>query len=278
MDRARLKALPGLYRLVQLNRYVQFQPRLALARLADGVAGRWHASQELPPARLRYRVHGALDRASFARMGRVVAQDVREVLRSVGRDLASFACILDFGCGCGRVTRHLRACAPMSQWHATDIDPEAIAWARAHLPGIAWSTNGCSPPLPYPDAAFDFIYATSVFSHLDEAYQNAWLTELERVARPGALLLLTVHGESLRNALGASDRAKLRAAGVLFVQGATGRLKLDGLPDFYQCAFHTREYIERSWTAHFAIVRHLEHAIDGCQDAILLRRRAAGAA
>ena len=115
-----------------------------------------------------------------------------------------------------------------------------------------------------------------MFTHLNESFQNAWLAELLRVARPGAILILTVHGESLAGSLAASERATLDADGILFCKGATGRLKLDGLPDFYQCTFHTRAYIDATWSKHFDIIGYVEGAIVGNQDAVLLRKRIGG--
>jgi SAM-dependent methyltransferase len=273
MDRARLKAIPAVYRLYQLHNYVMFQPRLAGAMLADWRHGLHSTSAPLPPARLRHRVHGALDRESFVRLGRVISCDLHRLLGSVGRRLESFETILDFGCGCGRVLRFLASGAPGSRFYATDIDPSPIEWGQRHLPDIQWSANGISPPLPFASEFLDLVYAISVFSHLDEGLQNVWLAELERVARPGAILILTVHGESLAGSLAASERKALHEKGILFCKGATGRLKLDGLPDFYQSTFHTRAYIEAVWSRYFDVIGYVERAIDGYQDAILLRKR-----
>ena len=276
MDRAGLKAIPGVYRLYQLYNYVLFQPRLAMAMLGDWSHGLRSTSVPLPPARLRYRVHGALDRKSFLRLGRVISANLHDLLGSVGRRLDSFETILDFGCGCGRVLRFLTSSAPASRFYATDIDPSPIEWGQRNLPGIRWSANAFSPPLQFDDDSFDLIYAISVFTHLNESFQNAWLAELLRVARPGAILILTVHGESLAGSLAASERATLDADGILFCKGATGRLKLDGLPDFYQCTFHTRAYIDATWSKHFDIIGYVEGAIVGNQDAVLLRKRIGG--
>lgn len=276
MDRAGLKAIPAVYRLYQLHNYVLFQPRLAMATLGDWSHGLRSTSIPLPPARLRYRVHGALDRKSFLRLGRVISANLHDLLASVGRRLDSFETILDFGCGCGRVLRFLASSAPASRFYATDIDPLPIEWGRRNLPDIRWSANEFNPPLPFGNDTFDLIYAISVFSHLDESFQNAWLAELERVARPGAILILTVHGESLAGSLAVSERSTLDAKGILFCKGATGRLKLDGLPDFYQSTFHKRAYIDATWSKHFDIIGYVEGAIDGYQDAVLCRKRTRG--
>lgn len=277
VDRAKLKAIPAVYRLYQLYQFLLFQPQRWAAAARDRSQGLVADGVPLPPAKLRHRVHGTLDRESFLRLGRVVSGKLHELVGLAGRRMDSFESILDFGCGSGRVLRFLAADAPMARFHATDIDPEPIAWGRQHLPRIQWARNGYQPPLDFADGSFDLIYAISVFSHLDEGFQNAWLAELERVARPGAIVILTTHGEHLAEALAPSQRSQLDAAGILFCTGATGRLKLDGLPDFYQSTFHKRSYIDRVWGRHFELVAYVEGAIDDYQDAAVLRKRGGAA-
>jgi SAM-dependent methyltransferase len=52
------------------------------------------------------------------------------------------------------------------------------------------------------------IYALSVFSHLDEPLQRAWLAEFRRLLRPGGLLVLSVLGERLRHRLSAEEQSR----------------------------------------------------------------------
>jgi len=49
--------------------------------------------------------------------------------------------------------------------------------------------------LPYASGEFDLIISISILTHLSEHSQELLLSELFRTARPGAVLLLTVHGE-----------------------------------------------------------------------------------
>ena len=60
---------------------------------------------------------------------------------------------LDFGCSSGRVVRVLAAAYPELDWHGCDPIPDAIEWARANLPGIAFERSPEYPPLPYADGA-----------------------------------------------------------------------------------------------------------------------------
>jgi hypothetical protein len=49
--------------------------------------------------------------------------------------------------------------------------------------------------------------------------------------------------------------------------------KTEGLPDFYQTAFHTHEYVQREWNKYFEIVNIKTKGIGQHQDAVLVRKR-----
>ena len=119
---------------------------------------------------------------------------------------------------------------------------------------------------------FDLVYGVSVFTHLDEKHQNDWLQELKRVTRPGSVLLLTVHGDLTTSGLSEEEIAVTRERGIFFKTFQTGRYKLDGLPDFYQTTFHTKEYVERVWSQFFEVVAYLPRGMNGHQDVVLLQR------
>jgi SAM-dependent methyltransferase len=147
---------------------------------------------DLPPPKLRSLVGGTPDSAWFLAAGRSAATTLRAAAAERGFDLDDPAVeVLDFGCGCGRTSRHWRR--PI---HGTDIHPELVAWCREHLPGD-YAVNDPEPPTAYPDAFFDAVYAVSVFTHLTEERQRRWLDEFARIIRPGGLLLLTTHGDQL---------------------------------------------------------------------------------
>lgn len=224
----------------------------------------------MPPVDLRVRVGLWPDPDHFLGVGRKLFWDLKRMLSLLPRQIEDFHCILDFGCGCGRVLRHFRSLAEGRELHGTDIDPEAVAWCRENLGSFAaLEVSGDEPPLPYPDARFDFVFAISVFSHLPEDRQRVWLAELQRVLRPGGLLIASVHGEAL---LLAPDQAEAREAlrrdGILYTVGGG----TPGLPAYYQTTYHAREYLQREWARYFEIVDVQERGINNQQDAVLCRR------
>jgi len=223
-------------------------------------------SLPVPPPLLRFRVHGSFDRDEYLRIGDVCGQNIRDLLKGVGRDLCAFSAVLDFGCGSGRVLRSFRDLPGSCRLYGTDIDRQAIAWCRKHLDIATWNTNPAMPPTVYPDDAFDFIYAISVFTHLDEHMQFAWLEELKRMSKPGGVLLLTVHGSSHAEEV----QAQLSERGFSFHVDQTGLFKRDALPDFYQTAFHSQAYIAEKWSRLFEILAYRERGIGGVQDAVIL--------
>src|ERR1700737_4242586 len=91
------RSIPALYWLAGFVRHLRF-------RRALRIANRGYASETsaLPPPMLRYRVHGALDEASYLQVGRDIASRLVQCLSSHGVALED-ATLLDFACGPGRV-------------------------------------------------------------------------------------------------------------------------------------------------------------------------------
>lgn len=118
--------------------------------------------------------------------------------------------ILDLGCGCGRYAMHLRDIDFIGDRYAgrytgVDIDAEALDWCRKNFDDrFAWlhstdgSTtyhgkgNGQAYRLPLEDASQDFVFSTSLFTHLLEGEARNYLAESARVLRPGGRIAHTV--------------------------------------------------------------------------------------
>jgi SAM-dependent methyltransferase len=170
----------------------------------------------LPPPLLVYLVAGHFNLRWYYESGISHERWLRDALATNGVRLDDLAAVLDFGCGCGRVTRH---------WHGeqsldiygTDYNRRLVDWCRRSLSFANFETNGHAPPLPYDDARFSFIYAISVFTHLAEGSQHAWMRELERVLAPGGLLAITTKGRSRVERLGDDERVRFER-GELVVQ------------------------------------------------------------
>ncbi len=135
------------------------------------------------------RVVSHCDWRQFYDSGAAQAAVFAELAQAAGVPLASAGTVLDWGCGCGRITRHL-ARHTGARITGRDPDPMTVGWAARNLPGD-FARSGYRPPLDLADGAVDVALSLSVFTHLSRDCQRAWLEELARVVRPGGLLLLT---------------------------------------------------------------------------------------
>lgn len=128
-----------------------YRLRLSALRVwLDDIANKKHSGPiPLRPPLLRYRVSGALGRELFLLVGRNCANDLKESLGLIGREMYPFGNILDFGCGCARTLRWFHDHPESCQFFGTDIDPQAIAWCRQSMSFGKFETNGPFPPLPF---------------------------------------------------------------------------------------------------------------------------------
>jgi SAM-dependent methyltransferase len=232
----------------------------------------YEVDQALPPAFLRKRIHGSDDVDTFEQVGRAVAADVVGYLDRVKASGPEFR-ILDFGVGCARVLKPLQELASRTpsrgdtvEWHGSDIDEQAIEWCKAYLGRRGqFAVNDAMPPLPYADRFFDFIYSISIFTHLPEAMQFAWLEEINRVLKVGGEAVISTHSFGPPR-----KRKEERLIAHGFHHG--GGKGAEGLPDFYQTSYHTREYIEREWSKFISVQAFVERGINNDQNLVVCRR------
>lgn len=119
-------------------------------------------------------------------------RDVAAVLDAVEPFLAEWPrVVLDFGCASARMLRFFPAEKDSELW-GVDINAEHVSWCQRHLPRLNFATTSTAPHLPFEDAYFDLVYAASVFTHISDL-ADAWLLELRRVMRKGAIGYVTVH-------------------------------------------------------------------------------------
>ena len=160
----------------------------------------------LPPPSLIFDVIGSRWTAVYYDSGALITSDLQTQLEQVGRPLQGFSAILDFGCGCGRMIRHVHG-RTHARLYGSDYNPRLVAWCQAHLPFGAFRANRLHPPLSFEAGAFDLVYARSVFTHLTSDLQRAWVQEFRRVLQPGGVLCFTTHGALLAANLDVSQRA-----------------------------------------------------------------------
>ena len=221
----------------------------------------------LPPAKLRVRVAGTADADWFLEGGRLAGETLRGALARAGTRLEDMSAILDFGCGCGRVTRRLAGLT--GEIHGSDFDPVAVEWCRKNLPFATFGDNGLEPPLAYDAGRFELVYAFSVLTHLPVDVQHAWIAELTRVLAPGGYLLVSTHGERYLERLNDGERAQFHAGEVV--------VRFDQVAGTNLCtAFHPADYVKTKLAAGLELVEEVPEGARGNphQDLFLFRKPA----
>jgi SAM-dependent methyltransferase len=197
--------------------------------------------------------------------------------------------VLDFACGCGRLSRYL-AMHPQVEAYAVDVNPTLIAWCQTELSTIHSLLGSVLPPMPLDSATFDLVLALSLFSHLSERNALNWLADIGRVMLPGGILIVTTHGtaalEIIRGSAVHQGMFRINAAEV---DALTKRLQRDGFifqaldkqtlqlaqaGDEYGNSFIHPDYINQAWnTDLMEVIEHIEGGLRGWQDCVVLRRR-----
>jgi len=241
----------------------------------------------IPPRALTERVSD-LSGDAFRLSGLKAFTDVWEQIVEYRHEPAA-STILDWGCGCGRISRYLaRACA--KELRGCDIDAAAVDWCSENLTG-KFARCEPEPPLPFGDGEIDVVFASSVFTHLGRDDQQRWLSELRRIMAPDGLLIASVAGEyafslgtsrllrkgqtpgsPLTRAVALRKRFVLRQAGII---DRFPDAHLDGIAPagYYRMVYQTKAFIARAWTRDFDLLTYVERGLAGHQDLVVMRPR-----
>lgn len=192
----------------------------------------------LPSPYLIWLVIGTIDAELFIKSGdNQFNKLIIPLLQRNNVKIDSFHAILDFGCGCGRITRWFRPYTQMEIW-GIDYNEKLVRWCQKNLKFAKFSINQHLPPLDFPANKFDFILIRSVFTHLTEKSQRMWLEELYRINTSNGVILFTVHGDNFLPILTPEESTQYRKGNLVVRNG-----NLEGTN---KCAtFHPPEYLYR---------------------------------
>ena len=217
-----------------------------------------------PHPHLCYKVAANYDPVHYFYTGKTGITAILNILQKSGRKINEFERILDFGCGCGRIARHLQNLKGVEVF-GTDISPSLTAWSRDNLTFGRFSTNGLESGLKYPDSSFDFIYAVAVFGHFREDLQKHWMSELKRVLKPGGFLLITVKGKNRIGELTEKEAAVFRSGRLVVIEPECSGAN-------YCLVYHPDSYFRNTLAADMEILYYEPSGSpDTAQDVYLFR-------
>jgi ubiquinone/menaquinone biosynthesis C-methylase UbiE len=225
----------------------------------------------LPPEQLRFNVSNTRDTAEFLAVGRRCANDLMTGLESVGGSILNCKEVLDWGCGCGRTLRWLQGLSAETRLSGCDVDAAAVEWCRENLKRVGCEVTTPYPPLPYRDSTFDLVFGISVFTHLNQIFQQVWLNELNRVIIPKGYLLLSVMGTNIADTLPEDLRSEFYHNGFLFVHSPVW----EGIhAEWYADAYQSERFVRDSFSRHFEVLSYTSAGMNGHQDLVVMRKPA----
>jgi SAM-dependent methyltransferase len=236
----------------------------------------------IPPLKNRARI-GSAGINRFIEAGENIKQTLdQEIKFYLKHELAqpNFY-MLDYGCGVGRVLRAFLTEYPFPIY-CTDVDASAINYLQKNVPQAIPACNLFDPPLGYRDNFFDCIYSVSIWTHLPLDKQILWLKELERVAKDGALILITTSGfaalakRRLKDAgwQNVSDQ-DLEQQGIIYREYSElsqNPSNYPGISSSYGLTAHSPRYIKEEWGKIFEVIEVKEACIDSIQDLVVMRK------
>ena len=225
----------------------------------------------IPDPNGRLRVHGSDSLPSFLLEGYSTFRKLSQIIRSTTKmKKIGYPRILDWGCGCGRVSRYFDT-KEIELWGA-DIDDSNLRWCEEHL---NMRTIGISstPTNTLPNSFFDLIFGISVMTHLNQDLQIVWLDELSSSLNRGGYLILTFHGlaSALRN-ISKEGFEELLSQG-FYDYGENPVLK-GSVPENkdYRDTYNTLNQIVLNWTDKLRVIKYYESFIGNHQDLIVLQK------
>lgn len=179
--------------------------------------------------------------------------------------------ILDWGCGAGRITRHIPSLNSNAIVYGCDINEPLIEWNKKNYRNITFSVINNFTPTFYAPQFFDLIYGISIFTHIEAAQQEEWIAELHRILKNKAVLLVTTQGSYYQHKLLPAQKRTLHQKGVY-----TQTYRQQG--HRMMSTYHTSEYFRKILQPFFTVLEyysgssHPEKA--GGQDLWILQKTA----
>lgn len=200
----------------------------------------------IPPPSLRSLYPGNADLRRYLLLGRKNLDMVVSAMRSQGLQIDTGDNVMEFGSGCGMTLRHWDD----NSFSFYGLDPyeESVEWSQRVFPSAKFVLTDLEETTWFDDKFFSLIYSPHLFMSLTEELQDKWLVELNRILKPGGMLVVFLRGEreSRRNLEG--DALKCFNEGELIVVGEDSA----GTSECHAC--HPRSYAEKHFSQYLPVI------------------------
>ena len=170
-------------------------------------------------------------------------------MEASGAGLREHISLLDFGTGIGSSIPFFRKYFPQARITGLDVSRESLELAGEEYGEYVRFQHFDGQTIPFADDSFDLAFAACVFHHIPEDQHVPLLREIQRVMKPGGLLMLFEHNpwnpltvravntcpldENARLITGPAMRQRIRKAGFsspslryrIFFPGSLGFLR-----------------------------------------------------
>ena len=212
-----------------------------LSRKRNAEFAKSHPGEPLPPLGLMADAHAHCDYGRYYEQGLFQARFYVDMFaRHFDFSRSAPVQIFEWGCGTGRIIRHLRKLydPATASLLGSDYNPASVEWCSNAFPDISFFRNELAPPLQLDDDLIDIAYCSSVFTHLTDDLCRQWIAELARVVRPGGLIAFTIAGKRFAYRYHESEKEKYRRGIPIYRDWDDV-----GRRDFF--AWHPPQYVRR---------------------------------
>ena len=233
-----------------LNAIKRARPVYAVSRRVRFAIGALLGAREVPG--LDGRVHyndfmlvstNPTDVCEYRRTAEEFVGQLGRSLKEAGRDWDTVRCVLEIGCGYGRIVRELRKTVPADRICVSDVIEGGARFTASEF----GATQIPIDPGPEWDGRFDLIYLLSVYSHLPRPAAADHLRRVQSLLAPGGVLVFTTHGLDSAQVLEAYQQYWLDKDCVLAALAGSGYY-FERYPyyyDQYGMTWFTQEAVQR---------------------------------
>lgn len=232
--------------------------------------------EEFPNDVIQNRI-GSPNSFHYSMMGLTLARQFVRVFEKYSERLWSQnELIVDWGCGSGRVARHIiKGLNPNQQFMGFDIDKSAIDWANANIADF-FKQSRMDPPLGIEAGAVDVLLAYSVLTHLSLNDLRKWVKEAARVLKKDGYFIFTILSDTafvdLMPYAKTSIISEYCNKGIYDTQENDQLESMGVSGDYYRNVWLHKDFIKSEMQEFFEIVA-VERNFHYYQDVVVCRRK-----